>query len=187
VLDRPRARAVLGPLLHDPRVQLCRCDARAAVRLYASGSFDVVIDNLAYANWVGATSVKSVEYFGQIGRILAPTGVFVYQGNYGTARRAILAALARVFPVVSEHPVGIVFAAMHPVDISARRVEEILVPRADRIEFDQDKAVRLFFDGLRPVTLQALAGTAPVRDDVLVHEYRQDPLRAVFSAVTRGR
>jgi spermidine synthase len=104
LLDRPRARLLLDDALHSPRVTLCRGDARVAVSLFAAETFDVVMDNLTIAHWVGATSVKSHAYFRQIRRILTPEGVFVYHGNYGGARRAILAGLTETFPVVQRHP-----------------------------------------------------------------------------------
>ena len=81
-----------------------RCDARVAVGLYEPASFDVVIDNLTIGHWVGATSVKSIQYFRQVQRIVKPGGVFVYNGNWGGARRAILAGLTATFGHVHLHP-----------------------------------------------------------------------------------
>ena len=68
LLDGPRARRLLDDALRRPHVTVRRCDARVAVGLYEPASFDVVIDNLTIGHWVGATSVKSIQYFRQVHR-----------------------------------------------------------------------------------------------------------------------
>ena len=72
LLESPRARVLLDGALHDPRVRLCRCDARVVVSLHEAGVYDVVIDNLAEASWVGASGIKSEAYFRQVRRVLKP-------------------------------------------------------------------------------------------------------------------
>jgi spermidine synthase len=179
LLDGPRARAALADALRDPKVGLCRCDARVAVRAYAPASFDVVVDNLTVGHWVGATSVKSATYFGHVRRLLGPGGVFVYHGNWGGARRAILAGLAQTFPHVQLHP-------------GADRVEEVVLASDAPVSFDRDHVAAVLARlpaGMRgpdelvgrlvPVTPAALGRASPVRDDLLVYEYHLDPTRAV--------
>jgi SAM-dependent methyltransferase len=179
VLDGSRARAALADALRDPRVSLCRCDARVAVRAYAPASFDVVIDNLTVAHWVGATSVKSVTYFAQVRRLLAPGGVFVYHGNWGGARRAILAGLVQAFPHVVLHPgqdtvEEVVLASEAPVPFDREHVRAVLARLPAGMRGPDDLVGRLL-----PVTREEFGRSRPVRDDLLVYEYHLDPMRAV--------
>jgi spermidine synthase len=184
LLDGLRVRRVLDDTLHDPKVTLRRCDARVAVGLYEAATFDVVIDNLTIAHWVGATSVKSVEYFRQIRRILAPGGVFVYNGNYGGARRPILAGLTETFGDVQLHPGSgpveeVVLASDHPFELNDGHVATILrrLP-ASGMHSPQD-----MIGGLMPLRRSELGRTRPVRDDVLRYEYHRDPLREATRAI----
>jgi spermidine synthase len=193
LLDAPRARETLDRAIRHEKVRLCRCDARIALDLHPAGSFDVVIDNLTVAHWVGATSVKSIEYFRRVRRVLAPGGIFVYHGNWGGARRAILAGLTETFAHVRLQPgtgpvdeVVLAAEAEVPLDPAhaARVLEELR--RATGIVLPRDTLA-----GLVPVHRSTLGRARPVRDDLLIYEYRHDPvrtlkrlLRALFS---RGR
>jgi spermidine synthase len=184
VLDSPRARDVLADSLRDPKVRLYRCDARVAVGLYDRASFDVVIDNLTHAHWVGATNVKSQAYFAKIRRIVKPSGVFVYHGNYANARDAILAGLVRTFPVVREHGSRVVFASEQPVEIDRTRAQAVLEPRAREIGLAITPYSEWLLTDWRSIFRADLA-QRPVRDDLLIHEYQFDPLAPLFGARRR--
>ncbi|MGH7321479.1 MAG: hypothetical protein ACRELA_17900 [Candidatus Rokuibacteriota bacterium] len=176
LLEHPRPRKLLANSLRSPKVWLCRCDARVAVRLYEPGSFDVVINNLARSDWVGATGVKSLTHFGHLRRILKPSGILVYHGNFGRARRAVLAGLAISFRVVWEHEEEMVLASDQPLEIDGDWVEQVLERRARAIGISGPPYTDWFIGGLRRVSLAALGGAAPIRDELLVHEYHRDPL-----------
>ena len=180
LLEAPRARRHLADAMRSPKVRLCRCDARVSVSLYESAVFDVVIDGLVPANSVGATSVKSVEYFRQIRRILKPSGVFVYAGNYAGVREAVLAGLVTTFPVVREHGREVVLCSDGPIRIDRARAETVLATHGPAIGIPGPPYADWLLTGLHVVSLDQLGPAAPVRDDLLIHEYRHDPLRALF-------
>jgi spermidine synthase len=187
LLDSPRARPLLDGALHDPKVRLCRCDARVVVSLHDAGTYDVVIDNLAEAGWVGASGIKSEVYFRQVRRVLKPAGILVYKANYATAREAILAGLAATFRVVREHPRGIVLAADDPIAIDPTRIDEVLAWRGPVIGATTPYADWLV-GALRPISRADLDGVAPIRDDLLIYEYTLDPLGRLWgSGPSRGR
>jgi SAM-dependent methyltransferase len=181
LLDRPRARALLADALHDQRVTVRRSDARVAVTLYEAAVFDVVIDNLTIGHWVGATSVKSEQYFRQLRRILKPRGILVYHGNWGGARRAILAGLLDTFPHVYLNPGAdpteeVVVAATAPLDLDPSHVTRVLALRAGIPGVPTPETL---LTGLRPVARRDVGGAQPVRDDLLVYEYHRDPVREI--------
>jgi SAM-dependent methyltransferase len=185
LLESPRARALLDGALHSPKVRLCRCDARVVVSLHEAGAYDVVIDNLAHANWVGASGIKSEAYFRQVRRVLKPTGAFVYQTNYGGAREAILAGLTSAFRVVREHPRGVVLAADEPIAIDPARAGEVLAWRGKVIGAPTPHADWLI-GGLQPVSRASLGGVEPIREDLLIYEYTLDPLGGLWRAGRPG-
>src|SRR5262249_6294307 len=170
LLQSPRARLLLADALDDPKVRLCRCDARGVVSLAGAGSYDVAIDNLAEASWVGTTGIKSEEYFRQVHRILTPAGVLVYKANYANARAAILAGLAASFRGVREPGRGVVLASDQPVAIDPERVEEVLAWRGPVIGVAAPYADWLI-GGLKPISVAELGGVAPIRDDLPIYEY----------------
>lgn len=153
--------------------------------LYEAGAFDVVIDDLAEANWVGATSVKSAAYFRQLNRILAPAGVLVYRGNYGNAREAILAGLLESFRVVREHERGVVLCSDGPLAFDRERAERVLTARERILAIPRTPYAQWLIEGLRAVSAADLGGAAPIRDDLLVYEYGLDPLRALLGEARR--
>jgi spermidine synthase len=184
LLADPRARRMLDDALASPRVTLRRADARVAVTLYPAGSFDVVIDNLAIANWVGATGIKSVEYFRQLRRILTPGGVLVYNGNWAGARSAILAALTEVFADVRLHPgrdsvEEVVVAGDRLPVLDPGHVAAVLAALRD----SGFRAPGELIDGLVVVRRGDLGRARPVRDAVLRYEYTRDPWRDLRRAV----
>jgi spermidine synthase len=180
LLESPRARVLLADALRDPKVRLCRCDARVVASLSPSGAYDVVIDNLGHADWVGATSVKSVTYFALLRRIIRPSGALVYQANYANARNAILAGLIAAFPVVLEHERGVVLASSGVPAISRERAEEVLAWRGRVIGIPATPYADWMLNGLRRITPDQLGGAEPIRDDLLIYEYHRDPLRWLF-------
>jgi spermidine synthase len=174
VLDSFRARADLAGALSDPRVRLFRADARVAVSLYEEDAFDLVIDNLAIVGWTGSTSIKSTGYFAQVARIIKPGGVFVFDPNYfgSPDREAVLAGLMDHFPYVQEHRQAVlVLAAAHPIDIEPQRAEEVMRDRGRALELAEPYSDWLL-KGFRPITQADLNGTPPIRDDLLIYEYR---------------
>jgi spermidine synthase len=181
LLERPRARALLDNALQRPHVTLRSADARVAVGLHPAGSFDVVVDNLTIAHWVGATSVKSIQYFRQLRRILRGDGVLVYHGNWGGARRSILAGLTQTFHHVYTHrgagPVEeVILASDVPVHIDPGHLHAVLrrLAASTRMAPGGD-----LLAGLVAVTRSDVGRARPVRDELLVHEYHRDPIRAV--------
>ena len=178
LLDDPRARTLLADALHDPRVVIHRADARVAVGLYPDHDFDVVIDNLTFPEWVGATSVKSIAYYGQVHRITRPDGVFV-TSNLATARKAILAGLTQTFRHVLEHHTEVVLCSDEPITIAPARAEAVLTPRAAVLGLKPPYA-HWMLGLLAPVAAGDLAGAAPIRDDLLTHEYRVDPIQLLL-------
>jgi spermidine synthase len=174
VLDRARARAELAGALSDPRVRIFQADARVAVSLYEDDAFDLVIDNLACVGWAGSTSIKSAGYFSQVARILKTGGVFVFDPNYfgSPDREAVLAGLADHFPYVREHRQAVlVLAAAQPIDIEPRRAEVVMRDRGRALGLAEPYSDWLL-KGFQPVTQTDLKGTPPVRDDLLIYEYR---------------
>jgi spermidine synthase len=138
LLDRPHVRTILDGAFQDPRVRIYRCDARIAVSLYQSGTFDVVIDDLAFPHWVGATSIRSAAFFREVHRILKPTGVLVYSGLYGRGREAIMAGMIRlqggVRARVRSDPVGlaVIVAFDGPIFLDPQRLEAVSPRRRPR-------------------------------------------------------
>jgi spermidine synthase len=174
VLDSPRARADLAGALSDPRVRLFRADARVAVSLYEDDTFDLVIDNLACVGWTGSTSIKSTGYFAQVARIVKPGGVFVFDPNYfgSPDREAVLAGVMDHFPYVQEHRQAVlVLAAAQPIDIASQRAEVVMRDRGQALKLAEPYSDWLL-KGFRLITQADLNGTPPIRDDLLIYEYR---------------
>ena len=127
-----------------------------------------MIDNLAQPHWAGATSVKSEAYFAKIRRIIKPSGVFVYEGNYANARDAILAGLVRAFPVVQEHGSRVVLASERPVVIERARAQEVLEPRAREIGLATTPYADWLLTDWRAIS-RAQLSRRPIRDDLLIY------------------
>jgi predicted membrane-bound spermidine synthase len=180
VLSLPRAQKHLGDTLERPDVHPIHADARVAVALLGDDRYDVIIDNLAAGGWAGATNIKSVAYYREIARILAPAGVFVYDANYSTPaqRRANLAALLTAFDHVAEHPDWIVLASNRRWEIDLARIERVF---AERPELDIDPPYAEWLLGnLETIRSADLAGVEPIRDELPIHEYTVHPLRGAL-------
>ena len=115
---------------------------------------------------------------GRVG-IVKPGGVFVYHGNWGGARRSILAGLTRTFRHVHLQPGpeamdDVVLASDQPLDVDAAHAQAV------RERLRAATGISLpgrLVEELIPVAPEALARARPVRDDLLVHEYYRDPIR----------
>jgi hypothetical protein len=105
----------------------------------------------------------------------------VYNGNWGGARRAILAGLTATFRHVHLHPgqdpvEEVVLASDRPLDLDGAHVQAVL----ERLRATTGIAVSgRLVEGLVPVAAGQLGRARPVRDDLLVYEYHRDPIRAV--------
>jgi spermidine synthase len=190
LLDRPHVRTILAGAFQDPRVRVYRCDARVAVSLYESGAFDIVVDDLAFPHWVGATSVRSVAFFREVHRILKPGGVLVYSGLYGRGREAIMAAMAQSFKAVYEHdirsdPVGlaVIVAFDQAIFFDPERVELVVEPRRQMLGLTSRPYGAWLQRGLRPVSPAELARARPIEDDLLTQEYFRDPGRDLWRSL----
>jgi spermidine synthase len=182
--ELPRVLADAEPAashLDSPKVTLVQGDARIVVGLFEGESFDVVFDNLAFLAYAGGSSVNSETYFRGIRRVLAPDGIFVKGANYyqGPDRLAVLAGLVNTFAVVEEHPVAeVVVASSRPVAWDDARVQEVMASRADvtsgRGSGPADQ-LRWFRGGFSTIDRTQLGGAAPVRDELLTHEYYWRP------------
>ncbi len=192
LLDRPHVRSILDGALQDPRVRVYRCDARVAVSVYESGTFDVVIDDLAFPHWVGSTSIRSAAFFREVHRILKPGGVLVYSGLYGRGREAIMAGMIRSFKAVYEHdvrndPVGlaVIVAFDEPIVFDAARVEAIVAPRRQVLGLTAQPYAAWMQGGLRPISPAALAEVRPIEDDLLTQEYFRHPGRDLWRGLVQ--
>lgn len=105
LLRTPRARAALDDVMEHPKVKVIRTDARVAAGAYGDGTFDVVLHNLTYTAWVGATSIHSARYVRELARILTPAGVLVFESNYSAPddRAPVLASIGSAFSQLLEH------------------------------------------------------------------------------------
>jgi SAM-dependent methyltransferase len=192
LLDRPHVRTILDGAFQDPRVRVYRCDARVAVSVYESGTFDIVIDDLAFPHWVGATSIRSAPFFREVHRILKPGGVLVYSGLYGRGREAIMAGMIRSFKAVYEHdyrndPVGlaVIVAFDEPIVLDPERVESIVAPRREVLGLTAAPYAAWMQQGLRPISPAALAEARPIEDDLLTQEYFRHPGRDLWRGVVQ--
>lgn len=171
VLETPKAREMLDDCLSDPRLRLFRCDARVAISLYEEDEFDVIIDNLSIPGWIGSTSVKSVTYFGMIKRILKPGGLFVYR-NLGQARDAIVAGLSRNFAHLQAYNFQIVVCSESPLRTDLAFARTLLSASRGA---SAEPAARWKLTLRDPIDPADYADVEPVRDDLLIHEYRLHP------------
>jgi SAM-dependent methyltransferase len=180
ILSGSRAAGLLHHALESPKVRILSADPRVAVGLYASESFDLVFDNLAFAWWAGATGVKSKAYFREIRRILKPEGVFLTGANYtARSRSAVLAGLADTFEIVKEHRhAEIVIATSQEPRYFDFRIIALTEPRAAifGLNYTAPDALPAWFrNEFIPVDREQLQGVEPVRDDLLIYEYFWQP------------
>lgn len=181
LLASGKAGEMLNHALDSPKVRILRTDARVAVSLYEPSTFDLVFDNLAFASWVGTSSIKSATYYAKIKRILKPDGVFVTGANYfGDNRLGVLASLTSTFEIVKEHANGeIVIAVSKEPEYSDARIIEVTLPRAGifGLNFTAPDALAAWFHNeQRLITDNDLMGMGPIRDDLLIHEYYWKPI-----------
>ena len=174
LLRKPRPSAALDNVLSSPKVRLLQCDARVAASLCEGGEYDLVIDNLAMIGWVGSTSIKSVQYFREVARVLNPTGVFVFDANYSgpAARKAVLSGLTRCFPHVVEHnsewPMPL--ASARPIVFDPARVRDVMAGRGAALGCPRPYA-EWILSNLAPVAPGDFASVPPIVDELLIFEY----------------
>ena len=180
ILRMPPASDLLGNALSDERVHTYRSDARVAVQLFAEDSFDLIIDNLSYASWVGSTNIRSVAYYRYIRRILKPGGTFVEGGNYTSTgqEKANLAAIARSFEWLSVHSSRLTVAADSKRDFdfagfanNQRRRAELLPDWNDQFLPSADWALKWKEYGSGD-----FSDIEPVTDDLLIWEFSAHPI-----------
>lgn len=173
VLDFPRPQQILRDCLHDPRVRTWRADARVAVALYESGQFDVVLDNLTIPDWVGSTAIRSVEYFREVKRLLAPDGMYI-SNNHGFpyARFAVRRGLAETFDELWVHPRSIVVASDGDPGFTPESVEAAFASRGEILKLEGPPYASFVLDEMEPTSTDDLKRVPPIRDDRLIHEYR---------------
>jgi spermidine synthase len=180
-LELPRAKAILNDCLHEPRVRLWRADARVAVSLYDTRQFDVVLDNLTIPDWVGSTSIRSVEFFREVQRLLRPDGIYVSNNHgYEGTRAAVRAGLAQTFAKLWVHPRNIVLTSDGDPGFTPSSIDTAFAPRAKVLRLPGPPYAYFILDAMKRVPAAELAGIAAIRDDLLVHEYRYRSLPQFF-------
>ena len=111
--------------------------------------------------------------------------MLVYNGNWGGARRAIVAALTETFRHVYLHRGSgrveeVVLASGGPIHIDPRHPDAVL----PRLAASTGMAPREdLAAGLIAVTRAELGRAEPARDDLLVYEYHRDPIRKIKRAL----
>lgn len=81
LLSSDNQKLVLDNIMSSPKVEVIQADARQLIKLMKNRSKDIIIDNLAYTYMSGATSVKSVEYFNELSRVLKTDGILILAIN----------------------------------------------------------------------------------------------------------
>lgn len=181
LLSTGRAGELLDHVLISPKVKVIRTDARVAVSLFEPESFDMVFDNLAFASWAGSSSIKSATYYKKIKKLIKPEGMFITGANYyGDNRLGVLASLVNVFDEVHEHPAGeIVIAGEKFPEMNEEWVLALMQERAEALELYNSPEFLLgwFRSGFQHIDSARLGGAAPIRDELLIHEYYWRPFR----------
>jgi hypothetical protein len=167
---------MLGHALHSAKVRIIRTDARVAVSLFEKGKLDIVFDNLAYASWLGSSSINSEAYFKRVRALLQPQGVFIKGANYTSWNRlAVLAGLVKTFENVEEHISGEVVIASHGEPAyDDNRVLNVVKSRAPGSGLVPPYE-NWFRSGFARISEHEIDGTEPIRDDLLIYEYYYHP------------
>jgi hypothetical protein len=82
--------------------------------------------------------------------------------------------------------VGIVLASDEPIVIDRDRAEEVLAWRGKVFGIQDVPQSDWLIGGLRTVSADEVRDVEPIRDDLLVHEYRRDPVRALLRRLRNG-
>ncbi|OGR09441.1 MAG: hypothetical protein A2341_18155 [Deltaproteobacteria bacterium RIFOXYB12_FULL_58_9] len=179
LLRSPEVVAIQGDVLAHPKIRILEADARLVLPLMPPASFDVVFDNLTIGDWAGATSVKSVEYYQRVARVLRSRGVFIDGGNFAGngQREANLAALATSFERLAVHaPTSVTLAGNGSLALDAAWVEAALGTACTSWGVFPAPCGAWIVDGLRDLGTEDLNGITPVRDAWLGFEYSAHPL-----------
>jgi len=171
LLNGPHARKLLNDVFLNPKVKLVKADARLAISLFADKKYNVIVDNLSSPEWVGATSIKSRQYYQEIARILTDGGTFVYDFNDSNAE--IISGLIKNFNYVYFHKVGVVLATDRPVKFDADGLETALSAREKikELGIEPQQYQEWMVDQLDRLSSQDFAHIKPVDDDELYNEY----------------
>ncbi|MBL8695157.1 MAG: hypothetical protein JNJ88_13765 [Planctomycetes bacterium] len=182
ILELPRPKAVLENCLKDPRVRIWRADARVAVGLYPPDSFDVVLDNLTIPEWTGSTAIRSVEYFSEVRTLLKKNGMYISNNHgYDDSRMSIRKSLLMTFANLWAHPRSILVASDGDPGFTAELSQAAFAPRAAQLQLTGPSLSFYVMEALKPVQRDELTEFEPIRDDLLVHEYRHRSLAAFWA------
>lgn len=179
VLARRPARRLLEDALSADDVRLFTADARVALEIADQDSYQLIIDNLAFGHWVGATTVKSQQYYEEVARVLAPGGLFIYDTNFSSElqRAQSLAAIRSTWPHVRLHStISVLLASDQPIRLDSSYVDGFLRPRYEALGIEGPPESRFLLERLVEVTAEEVAGISPTRDEWLVHEFTRHPL-----------
>lgn len=189
--------------LADPRVVIEMRDARNVLQRYEEKGirFDAIIDNLCFPQWPGAGSVKSVQYFERIRRVLKPGGYYYHMNNFWFFEKELLATMAAVFPHITIHNRIMVICGETPYTVSEARVEKIvgdkrlrdrthglLLPVALESSPDINEAFHMLLEDL---DRESLKDVTPLTDGIPATEYYitptmiRDLLKKAFSSPAR--
>jgi spermidine synthase len=184
LLQLPVVTRKLGNPFLDSRVTLHSGDARLAVSLFPAHRFDVVIDNLTYPTWVGATGIRSLSYYSDIARILSSDGTYVLTTNYAKWRKEILAGLKQTFPSVNENVAAhVVFSSWKPAVIDLNVVSMISTKNAVDGDMTVDEMKSVLVDGFVTIEIAELKGFEPIVDNELFTEYYIQPIELMLRAM----
>lgn len=98
----------IGSIFSDDRVRFINGDARVMSLALKEEKFDLIIDNLVYPTWVGATGVRTPYYFKNLANLLNKDGYFALTTNYARYRNNIISGLFDAFDNVYENKEGFI-------------------------------------------------------------------------------
>jgi spermidine synthase len=174
----------VGATLSDPRIRLLSEDARLMVKLLPKGHFDLVLDNLVYPTWAGATGVRTDSFFANVSYLLTPDGVYGITTNYARWRGEMLAGLIKNFHRVYENEKGYMVVATN-VDAllvdqqSASQLTDLLWPAsvAEKSEYEIGKK------DYRSMLTDELALVAP--STISAHPFTEERLFSEYYYTSR--
>ena len=172
LLRTERAVNAFGDPLGDPRVKIHRGDARLAVNLLAAKQFDIVIDDLAYPTWVGATGIRSASFMANVARVLKPTGFYVLTTNYVRWRGSMLAGLAASFTHIHENmQAHVVISGQQALQPDPQRARVLSAEYADRAKLDPEQFAAILTQGYLALDLREFSSLSPITEDRFFTEY----------------
>ncbi|MBO9589522.1 hypothetical protein [Devosia sp.] len=172
LLAREDVTQRIGDTVSDHRVTVVTGDARLAAAVLPINSFDLVLDNLVYPTWVGATGVRTPYFFSKIANLLTDDGVYGITTNYARWRSDILAGLLASFDHVYENEVGHMVVA---ADIDVSRpgfavISTIASEMAEKSGMTAASYQEMLRSGLMSLKATDIAA-APFQEDRVFSEY----------------